>query len=49
MRYWDSPPWSERARAERFIGMCRTLADEGTGARWPSTVLLTGPSSAGAV
>ena len=19
MRYWDSPPWSERARAERFI------------------------------
>lgn len=33
MRYWDSPPWTERARAERFLGMCRTMADEGTGAR----------------
>lgn len=33
MRYWDSPPWSERARAERFIAMCRKVADEGTGAR----------------
>ena len=19
LRYWDAPPWSERARAERFI------------------------------
>ncbi|GCD98134.1 acetyltransferase [Embleya hyalina] len=33
MRYWDSPPWTERARAERFVGMCRTMADDGTGAR----------------
>ncbi|MFF7249757.1 GNAT family N-acetyltransferase [Embleya sp. NPDC008237] len=33
MRYWDSPPWNERARAERFIKMCRTMADDGTGAR----------------
>ncbi len=33
MRYWDSPPWNEPARAERFIAMCRKLADEGTGAR----------------
>ncbi|MFJ8148790.1 GNAT family N-acetyltransferase [Streptomyces sp. NPDC096048] len=33
MRYWDSPPWNERARSERFIAMCRKLADEGTGAR----------------
>ncbi|KKD02332.1 GNAT family N-acetyltransferase, partial [Streptomyces sp. WM6386] len=33
MRYWDSPPWTDRARAERFIAMCRTMADEGTGAR----------------
>ncbi|UCM88228.1 GNAT family N-acetyltransferase [Streptomyces marincola] len=33
MRYWDSPPWSERARAERFIATCRKVADEGTGAR----------------
>ncbi|MEV0913761.1 GNAT family protein [Streptomyces sp. NPDC049967] len=33
MRYWDSPPWNERARAERFIATCRKMADEGTGAR----------------
>lgn len=33
LRYWDSPPWSEPARAERFIAACRTMADEGTGAR----------------
>ena len=33
MRYWDSPPWNERTRAERFIAICRKMADEGTGAR----------------
>lgn len=33
MRYWDSPPWNEGARAERFIARCRQVADEGTGAR----------------
>ncbi len=33
MRYWDAPPWREPARAERFLAMCRTLEDEGTGAR----------------
>ncbi len=33
LRYWDAPPWSEPARAERFITACRTMADEGTGAR----------------
>ncbi|MDA4887337.1 GNAT family protein [Streptomyces sp. MS2A] len=33
MRYWDSPPWTEPARAERFLATCRKLADEGTGAR----------------
>lgn len=33
MRYWDSAPWSDRARAERFLTMCGKLADEGTGAR----------------
>lgn len=33
LRYWDSPPWTDRARADRFIEMCRQLADEGTGAR----------------
>ncbi|WP_372348259.1 GNAT family N-acetyltransferase [Streptomyces sp. KL116D] len=33
MRYWDSEPWTERARADRFIAMCGKVADEGTGAR----------------
>src|SRR5258705_1672139 len=33
LRYWDAPPWSERARAERFITACQQMADEGTGAR----------------
>jgi ribosomal-protein-alanine N-acetyltransferase len=33
LRYWDSPPWGERARAERFIAACRQMADEGTGVR----------------
>lgn len=33
LRYRDSPPWTERARAERFIAVCRKTADEGTGAR----------------
>jgi RimJ/RimL family protein N-acetyltransferase len=33
LRYWDAPPWTERARAGRFIAVCQQLADEGTGAR----------------
>ncbi|NNN10117.1 MAG: GNAT family N-acetyltransferase [Acidimicrobiaceae bacterium] len=33
MRYWDAPPWSERARAELFIATCERMAKEGTGAR----------------
>ena len=33
LRYWDSPPWSDRARAVRFIAACRSMAEEGTGAR----------------
>jgi RimJ/RimL family protein N-acetyltransferase len=33
LRYWDSPPWREPARAERFIAACRQLAEEGSGAR----------------
>lgn len=33
LRYWDSPPWTEPARADRFIAACRQLAEEGTGAR----------------
>lgn len=33
LRYWDSPPWTDPSRAERFIASCRQLADDGTGAR----------------
>ena len=33
LRYWDSPPWSDRSRAERFIAACRQIAEEGSGAR----------------
>ena len=33
LRYWDAPPWGERARAERFITACRHMAEEGIGAR----------------
>ncbi|THA25934.1 N-acetyltransferase [Streptomyces sp. RKND-216] len=33
LRYWDSPPWTEPARAQRFLATCRTIEEEGTGAR----------------
>ncbi|MFT4011446.1 MAG: GNAT family protein [Nocardioidaceae bacterium] len=33
LRYWDSPPWSDPARADHFIAACQELADEGSGAR----------------
>jgi ribosomal-protein-alanine N-acetyltransferase len=33
LRYWDAPPWSDPARAQRFLASCRQLAEEGTGAR----------------
>jgi RimJ/RimL family protein N-acetyltransferase len=33
LRYWDAPPWTDRARAGRFVAACRQMAAEGTGAR----------------
>ena len=33
LRYWDSPPWSEPARAERFIAKSHELEEQGSGAR----------------
>ena len=33
LRYWDSPPWREPGRAQRFLAACRQMADDGTGAR----------------
>jgi ribosomal-protein-alanine N-acetyltransferase len=33
LRYWDSPPWTERTRAVRFLATCRQIEEEGSGAR----------------
>jgi [ribosomal protein S5]-alanine N-acetyltransferase len=33
VRYWDSPPWREHVRAERFIAACKQMEEDGTGAR----------------
>lgn len=33
LRYWDSPPWTEHARAQKFIADCRQMAQQGTGTR----------------
>lgn len=33
LRYWDSPPWTDRTQATRFLESCRQLADSGKGAR----------------
>ena len=33
LRYWDSPPWTERERAALFIAKGRQVEEEGTGAR----------------
>ena len=33
LRYWDSPPWEDRARVERFFATCRQMAEEESGTR----------------
>jgi ribosomal-protein-alanine N-acetyltransferase len=33
LRYWDAPPWAERARAELFISACARMSEEGSGVR----------------
>src|SRR3954451_13827257 len=33
LRYWDAPPWSEPARAHRFVEASQRMAQEGSGAR----------------
>jgi RimJ/RimL family protein N-acetyltransferase len=33
LRYWDSPPWTDPARAKRFIRASRQLADDAAGVR----------------
>jgi len=33
LRYWDSPPWTDPDRAQRFLDACREMAETGTGIR----------------
>ena len=33
LRYWDSPPWTDRSQVARFMNGCLQMEDEGTGAR----------------
>ncbi|MBL0122416.1 MAG: GNAT family N-acetyltransferase [Betaproteobacteria bacterium] len=33
LRYWDAPPWTDRARAQAFIAACRQMEEDGSGAR----------------
>ena len=33
LRYWDAPPWRERARADRFLARCKEMEQEGSGVR----------------
>ncbi len=40
LRYWDSPPWADPARALRFLAVTGQLAEEGTGVR---VAIDTGP------
>ena len=42
LRYWDSPPWTDPARAERFLTACRQMAQDGTGARLAIELLADG-------
>lgn len=33
LRYWDSPPWTDRSRADGFLQRCREMAEDGSGVR----------------
>ena len=33
LRYWDSSPWTDPARAQKFIERCRAMADDESGVR----------------
>ena len=33
LRYWDSPPWTDRSRADVFVARSRALAEEGSAVR----------------
>jgi RimJ/RimL family protein N-acetyltransferase len=33
LRYWDSPPWTDPSRAERFLGDSEQMSEQGSGVR----------------
>ncbi len=33
LRYWDSPPWTDRTLVARFMAGCQQMAEDGSGAR----------------
>ncbi|GAA2450341.1 GNAT family N-acetyltransferase [Agromyces soli] len=33
LRYWDSPPWTDRSAVGPFLERCRKAAEDGSGAR----------------
>lgn len=33
LRFWDSPPWTDPARADAFVARSRQLAEDGSGVR----------------
>lgn len=41
LRYWDSPPWTDRARAQAFLSACRQMEQDGNGARFAIETLQT--------
>jgi [ribosomal protein S5]-alanine N-acetyltransferase len=41
LRYWDSPPWTDRARAQAFIAACWQMEQDGSGARFAIETLQT--------
>lgn len=41
LRYWDSPPWTDRARAQAFLAACRQMEQDGSGARFAIETLRT--------
>jgi len=34
LRYWDSPPWTDRSQADAFLAACRKMEEDGSGARF---------------
>ncbi|MEV6288644.1 GNAT family protein [Kribbella sp. NPDC051770] len=33
LRYWDSPPWTDRERPAKFVAACHQMVADGTGIR----------------